>query len=703
MSRIFHKGYFNEIFRQLRTAGIVCAGILMLGNFTTLLSILVQSYGGMLPIPSASELSTVLKLFIYVTGFIFTFNAFGWLNKRSSSDFYHAVPVTRTQMYFSTVAAVLLWMFIGLIAFAVVKTLIYLVFGLPFNYLLYLCVVVNMLIACIEVVGAVALACAISGTRFVNFIAALVILFAPRALMTVLAVFVETLQNGTLVVPSMSIFFDPTYNIIASPLTLFPYFYGLTDIIGRVNYANVLAMLYTLAYSLLLIVLGCVAFNKRRSESAGIPTTNKTFQRIIGVIVGLPLLLFIDMMILNEELGGFLILGTMLLIFAFVFYCLYNLISTKSGKRTVKEMPWFLVSVGVALVMLLLPRLIVNHAESIKLEAGDIKGFYLPGLDSSGTEFDYNYYIDQDNYDYSSVIGRKCFFADTESAKLLADEFNSDTHYDYGDNTRMMVRVVRRNGCDITRWMTFTHNELGRLKDCLTQNERYAASLAEFPVGKNYYSAGILNKNDSETVAKIFRQEFESLPAEKRKALNSAGSTLYDGDSFAMLTIYGCLGAENYYQLYRLDRSMPETYAAYLGLVNEKFSNNAMKALDDIIAWSTTGDTSRSDELYFYISLSGNLSYGISRYTLYYDFTMSKKPVDTDPEFCELIKILRRGELTTDIDNAILIEIDHNGYYVEDKLVSSMKTGYAAIKLSDADLARANELLNSMRRAYIDR
>ena len=702
MSRFIHKGYFKEMLRQLKTAGIVSACVFMLGNFSTLLSLLVGVMGGMPSIPNAEALAGGSRIFIYVTGFLFTFIAFGWLNKRSSSDFYHAVPVTRTQMYFSTVLAILLWMFIGIIAFAVVKTLIYLVFGMPFNYLLHFCVCVNMLIACVEVVGAVSLACAISGTRFVNFVAAIVILFAPRALFAVLAQFIDSLQNGSLVVSSMSIFFNPTYNMIAMPYSLLPNIFGGANPYNTVDFANVWAMLYTLCYSVILVVLGCVAFNKRKSEAAGVPTTNKTFQRVIGVIIGLPLLLVIDAIILQGDLGDFLILVVMLLVFAFVFYCLYNLISTKSAKKTAAAMPWFLVSIGVALVMLLLPKLIVKHEESIKLEASEIKGYYLPDLDADNDIYDYFYYS-SDNTDYLSTIGRRIMFADAESAKLIADEFNDDHRENYGDNTRMLVRIVRKHGRDLTRWMTFTHGEAERLRECREQNERYAASLTEFPVGRNYYSAGILNKIDSEKVAKIFKEEFESLPAEKRKALNRAATLPYYSDNYATLTIYGCLGVNNYYQTYRLDRSLPKTYTAYLGLVNEKFGNTAMKALDDIIAWSTTGDISRDNELYFYLSLSGNLSYGISRYTLYYDWMSSKKPVDTDPEFCELMKILRRGELTNDIENAILIEIDHDGYYVDGKLVSSMKTGYAAIKLSDADLARANELLNSMRRAYIDR
>lgn len=702
MNRFFHKGYFNEMFRQLKAAGLVCAGVLMLGNFGTLLMML-SAISGMPPIPDAASLAGSYRLYIYVTGFLFTFLAFGWLNKRSQSDFYHSVPVTRTQQYISTVAAVLAWMFIGVTAFAAVKALIYLLFGLPFNYLLNLCVVINMLIGCIEVVGAVALACAISGTRFVNFFAALVILFAPRALMYVLALFIDTLQTKNIIVSSLSIFFDPTFNIIATPTAALPSLIAGSNIDFAIDYANVPAMLYTLAYSLILHLLGCIAFNKRRSEAAGIPTTNRAFQRIIGIFIALPLLLILDMLLLQEPTEFLLIPMGLLVIFSFVLFCLYNLISTKSGKKTVAEMPWFFVSIAAALIMLFLPKIIVKAAESVKLAPEDIKGYYLPRMNEDEYErIDFDiFYLNEDVVDHVNTVGRKCMFSDEESAKIIAEAFdNTDRRNEMYDRA-MVVRIVRKHGADLVRKLYFSSEELIRLEDYRTQNERYAGALTEFPSGRNYYAAGMLNRRDSAKLAEVFKEEFDALTPEKRELLN----TSYDPNAGYFghgsdLTVYGCMGVDNYCKVYRLDRMMPNTYKAYLQLINERYGDNAKTALEAIGNWTRTGDTNGENEKYFSITLEGALDFNIVEYSLAYNGYVgnSELPKDTDPEFCELLDILIRGELTDDIDSAIIVNVDYTDYMS----IRSSRSGLAAIKLSAADLARAKELLNTMRIKYED-
>ena len=294
MNKLFHKGYFREMFRQLKVAGIVSTIIMVLANFVTFVSLLINSsfslFDSGVSIPDASTLAYPMMIYVYVVGLVLTFTAYNWLNHRAYSDFYHGLPIKRSQIYFSSFAAIIVWMFIALTAFTLVRTLIYAIFGAPFNYLLMLCIYVNMLIGAIEVVGAVSIACAISGTRFVNLIASVVILFLPRFMLTVLGTFVNSLAPDFFYLGRLSIFFDPSYNIIATPYALITsMFMSGYDI----SFSNVWAMLYSLAYSLLLVFIGGVAFVRRRSETAGMPTTSRLFQLLIRTAIALPLLLLL--------------------------------------------------------------------------------------------------------------------------------------------------------------------------------------------------------------------------------------------------------------------------------------------------------------------------------------------------------------------------------------------------------------------------
>ncbi|MBO6061019.1 MAG: hypothetical protein J6P98_02745, partial [Clostridia bacterium] len=378
MNKLFHSGYFKEIFRQLRVAGLVSAGVLMLNNATSAFSIVFGLLDDFTSIPGGMQLALPLMEYAYIMGLVLTFIAFGWMNKRSAADFYHCIPITRKQIYFSSVAAILLWMFIGMTAYAIVHALIYLVCGAPFNYLLYLGVYLTMLIGAVEVVGATAIACSISGTRFVNLIAAVVILFIPRFLLTVMSGFVM-IKDSTIVSAFITPLFDPNYNVIATPYSIFT-----SDLLKvSVTFGNPLAMLWNLVYALILIVLGAVAFQKRKSEMAGVPT-GRGFQAVIRTAVGVPLLLVLDLIVIGRDSSRIFDFGSaadlvlpmvVLLILSFVFYSLYELISTKSAKKMVKAMPLFVICLAIGALYLVLPGLICKAENSIKLDASNIKSY----------------------------------------------------------------------------------------------------------------------------------------------------------------------------------------------------------------------------------------------------------------------------------------------------------------------------------------
>ena len=215
MKRVFSKSFFHEVFRQLTVPGAVTGGVFVL--FSILIAI-IRITSAEFGIPSALELSIAPIIYIYIAGFMLPIMAFGWLNKRSKSDFYHSIPLSRTQLYTSTVLAIFAWMCIGILAGTGVRALTALVMNEPFNYLMYGCVIVNMLIAALEIIGAVSLACAVTGTWFSNISAALVILFIPRLIFAAISVMNE---SGTLFLRSNQILLvDPSYNLIAMPYGL---------------------------------------------------------------------------------------------------------------------------------------------------------------------------------------------------------------------------------------------------------------------------------------------------------------------------------------------------------------------------------------------------------------------------------------------------------------------------------------------------
>ena len=683
MKGLIHKGYFREVFRQLRVVGIVAAAILMLSNLTTLISLLTIQSGSLLyySMPRGAALARVMMIYAYIAGLVFTFSAFGWMNKRSTSDFYHAIPIKRTQLYFSSILAILVWMAIGLFAYSIVHALIYLVLGYPFNYLLFLCVIANMVIGALEVVAAVSIGCAISGTRFVNLFASAVILFIPRFLLSMLAIFVRRIGSETLVVSSISVFFNPSYNIIAVP-----YASLLNQAIGKgsVDYANGWAMLYNLVYDAVLFLLGWIAFKKRKSETAGMPTTGRLFNGVIRTAVGMPFLLLLVFFLLSD--GFNIVLCVVLVLLAFVFFCLYELISTKRAKKMLKAMPLFFICIGISLLFLGIPYLIDRIERSVSVTPENTKGYWLV----NDGEDDYG--IISDLFDssvgsssYSDAVTESVKITDPESIKIISDAYQkSVSDQEYLKFRSLTIKIDRKFGRDITRELSFSPSEYSKLMSIRRENPRIAKADFEFPRGNNFYAIETLSRRDAALIGNSFRKEYESLSENDRAYLT--GET----NSVKTLYVFGSLGAKNYMTTYSMGELTPNTTALYYQLLNKKNAERFRKDINDIISWMESKD---SDDHEFFIGIGRDNGevIGMSSWNLRYNMNSGntgKAPKDTDPLFYELVMMLSKAELTDNADRAKLIQINNYSDYLFNE------SSYVLLDLTDEQAERFFEIID---------
>ncbi len=708
MNKLFHKGYFREIFRQLMVPGIVSAAILMLTNVSSALSLLPSIFlmqsTSIMTIPSGITLAYPMMFYVYIAGLALTFTAYNWLNKRSQSDFYHAIPVTRNQIYGSSFAAIMIWMLIGLTAYASVHAFLYVITGMPFNYLLFLCVFINMVIGAVEVVGAVSIACAISGTRFVNFFAAVVILFMPRFMLTVMSEFIREAAPAMLDnIASQGILFDPSYNIFGTPYAAI--LETLRSTTYSLSFAKLPAMLWSFVYSCLLVFLGGVAFHKRSSETAGMPAKSKLFQGAVRTAFGLPLLLIFMYLLVSGD--ATLIIGVVLVLFAFIFYCLYELISTKSMKKMAKAMPLFFVCVGISLLYLVIPRLIIRIENSVKADADNIKGYYTveegEGLMSV--------LMGMGDSSYSSIKLGSVEITDPESVGIIAKAYErtksySDSNYFAdGNGNWMLVKIDRKMGRDIVRDLFFTESEIQKLYENADKNEEYAKYESEFPKGKRYFSVSGLTKKEAIKLAEIYEEEYESLSPEIRMQLKTnafAGlEGLFDAGTeyttgwrrvSASLKVSGCVGPRNYSEAYVINDKTPRALGMYLSIINEKNGQEGQEILREIKTWFETGNN--GDDRYFSISSGlGEMHY---YNTVYSNYETAKLPKDTDPEYYEILEILTSAKLAdeTDVEKAFMVNVTaawHESNDPRSMLFGSERTVF--LKLSDEDYLRIAELI----------
>lgn len=664
MKSMFHHGYFREIFRQLRVPGIIAAAVLMLTNASALLNVATSLFSpGTIEIPSSEELALPLMAYVYIAGFILTFVSFGWLNHRSTCDFYHALPVKRTQIYFSTTLAIFLWMVIGVSAHVLVHTLLYCISGMPFNYLAYLCVYLNMLIGSIQIVGAVSLACALSGTRFVNIFASLFILFIPRFMLTVLAILIG---NRTTMLPLTNIcfLFNPSYNLFGMPYgSLLSLFSGSSV---RLAFDNVLAMLYSLAHALLLLFAGSIVFRRRASELAGIPMRSRVLQAAIRVAFGLPQLLFLVLLYQNE---AFSLTATVLLVLSsFTFYCLYELISTKRVKNMLKAMPLYSICIGIALLYLVLPSWIVKAANSVRADADNISGFCLITTVSFTPT-------------YGDIQSQNVVIDDPEGIELVAKAYaRAITEKPIGYEYRTKIVLVRSNGRNITRMLDFSPYEYDRLFEIAMRNDAYHTYRTEFPKSVIYYS-GDVTPEEAEEIGKLFAEEYDLLDSATKQEIDAAAnlqiwmpSSTYR--TFYTLKVNGICGTENYSQNFAITECTPKSAQRYAEIMQAK-NGEALKHMLTEKLSELDQDNLTSNA--WALSIGNDLT--LHGYDLYVDGkdTFTKQDF---PECYEILRILANAEVVSDVSKSATVTCyDDNGQYT------------ANLMLSEEDFQRISELI----------
>lgn len=699
MKRVFSKSFFHEVFRQLTVPGAVTGGVFVL--FSILIAI-IRITSAEFGIPSALELSIAPIIYIYIAGFMLPIMAFGWLNKRSKSDFYHSIPLSRIQLYTSTVLAIFAWMCIGILAGTGVRALTALVMNEPFNYLMYGCVIVNMLIAALEIIGAVSLACAVTGTWFSNISAALVILFIPRLIFAVIAIM---RREGSFVSDNNVFLVDPSYNLIAMP-------YGLVSM--RVSFTNVWAMLYTFAYSIVLLLLGKLAFKRRKSELAGNASSSWLVQTVIRTFVCFPILLI--PILITRGFEPILFFGVL----SFVIYCMYELISTKSATKMLKAMPLFIVDIVLAGLVLIVPKTYDGINIRQPIDASNIASVRIKPI----SDGDYIKYADIKTYDI--VITDYDVFELFEKAS--ESKANDHAFYDYE------IELSYKDGSKSVKQMELTIEESMQLESLLMRNKSFSEAQAGYPGGRNYYHCKGMSAEQTNMLARTLEKEFAELSTKERASL--LDGSWYTGKP--SITLVGCVGIDNYHYNFPLDSSLPKTLEMYLGFINDNEGEKALKLIDSFEDW-----TKREDESVSYtLDLKGegegssvwisswdfkrvkgtenpiaetpyedegesnyideqNRDWEYDEYNEYYSDTEyvyeAGIPAEVNPEYCEIISILSRASLSTDVNNYLIVTIDANGIG-DGELTRAYGANYtratASVKLaSDEDYARLNELI----------
>lgn len=532
---------------------------------------------------------------------ILVLNMFSYLNKRSESDFYHAIPYKRSCVYVSFMAAVLSWLALASllsIAFAAFFFWIHpgtsVALSIPFINL-GICFLLGATLA-----ATTAVAMTLTGTTISNLLIVILMLcFVPVVGLLFITLLGEIVP--LLYVPlTPARFLQPEFSL---PLAVFEVLMmGYNE---SVLFSNAPMIVYTVIVTLLLLVVGCLIYMFRKSEMASKSAPNNLLQHIYRCAVSLPFALFAVMMIyFNEDFSIFLVL----VVITLLVYFMYELITTKRFKNLAKAIPFLGVLVAGCLVF-------VGSAELTKA----LTLSYSPSADelSSIGKISDSKMMHYYTRTYEDIQTHEIEIENPEAFEIISasladtiERIKNDTLYDYDnpnyydkenyeecEHTFQYVKITDKSGKVCGRELRMSMKDYNRLNKLFLESDDYSDALIKMPSDSEVqyiyttYGRGYINSDDDlKKLWKSLLKEYNSLTTEQKleyKSSTSMSNSYYDGDvwvteewtddssslpgytTLTTLAVSGTVGTQTFQSEYLLRSDLfPETCELYVSLSN---------------------------------------------------------------------------------------------------------------------------------------
>ncbi len=589
----FNNRIFAETMRQLRTIGILALVILCLAAILMPVGIAIDAYAYLEPnespriiLVSLLQMHPLLLAPIYTLALIFPLMTFGYLNKRNSSDFYHAIPVQRDALFVSQFVAIMTWIGIVIVGSAIVSVATTLCF--PAVFQLNLSSIFPFVCSCLAgslmVAGCVTVAMCITGTLFNNLLVAAILCFLPRILLAYSAMLLgdtvhilpETIQSPLL---------DISYNIpLAVPIT---YLFGEGTIPLLHSWSSIG---YTAAIGCLWFVLAAILFRIRKSEAAERPASTPLLQHAYRLIITFAVTLipayavmhYINGKTIPDATELFLILVFYLL--AAIAFCVYELITTKKPKELLRVAKTFPIVLLADVVLI----------AGLQLAAYSVLQFRPSAEEIEALSFTERYY-DTDSYFESRAAAVK--IQDKTVNELVANrlenaakennprgEFSAGSEY-YSQSyesasEEYIVSFHTKNGRK-QRLLRFTEQEADVIMNAMSNTADYQ-DIYRLPTLDHKTTVKIYELTDeqSEALYQTLRDEVAAMPFEQRIQFLNGNHYAQNSGLQVHMEVTTAIGAVEYDFYLNLSHDIvPKTMALYMEYEYQNSADERAKIL----------------------------------------------------------------------------------------------------------------------------
>ncbi len=478
MKKLFYFPYFKDTLKRLRTFTVVMLVLSVISVITSLSGhyLLLSEYmkGSFSLAPThvlLGDINSCGALFSSVLAPIVTVASFSYMTKRSESDFYEALPVSRraravTGMIASATSVIFVIFTSTVVALLGILPCVGKVatvgFGISMLQLL------GYVLITILAVSVATLAVSVTGTTRMSILVSFAVLFAPRIILACINGAVNML-DVTLVSGHIIPLFDNNYNLLTASLV------GNTEV-----FTSPAAFVYTVILTGAYAVSAVLLFERRPGEVATRAFVPGPARRVFIILISTVIAALGFLVVFIGDF--FVVLGIFVLVISAVVYLASSLVLCR-GERKGRAGAISLASfVGVSLLML-----------CTVLSASAILGAYSPDKDrikhvsvvGSSDDFDYVFFSE---YVFLQSEGIKLDSAQTREAVAAALDRGYDVRAE--DYTELMVKIRTWSGYTY-RHLYLTDAEHAAIFDELGANEEYRALWTGITDSESYCSISV--------------------------------------------------------------------------------------------------------------------------------------------------------------------------------------------------------------------
>ncbi len=662
---------YKDTLRKLSPVGIPLAA-------ATLLYTIIsggQNCFGAYTIPTATSAIGVTPVLVYYvfTAVLFAFYGFSFLFKRSASDLYHSLPVTRTDLYLSVTLATATWMGATIVLNVLVMLLFLLIGGCPFVPAYIPLCILFYFVASMLVFAASAIGCALSGSYITALASTGLVLFLPRFVQFILARGLVAKVNiiGWL---DLGVLLNPVTNIATGLAVMQTRNMFMTDIV------SLPAILYSLAITALELALGAWLFLHRPSETAEKDSGNKAWSMASGCLLAFAALLLIT--VNSHKL--FSVYSAAIIAVALLGFILYEFIALRNVRKVLLSLPLFLLSGVLAFCVSLGIDSLAGNALSVTPAPDEIASVSFRGHDGQmgGTN------------EYASLLLRDIRFTNDDLKKCVSDnlsaaveEIKQSQNEDYNDYDGYSayqviepVTIRLTNGKTINRTIEFSN--VDSLNDLRNESAEYQSAVRAFPpAGSVQYlalSGNSYTKEERQQIYDSLVDETNRLGLIPNDYYRPQASLLTDssynytrGEDQSLLTLIvaGHVGTKRYSDYYQIRMAAPETASLLMRTQNKYAKADTVSRLAETI--KRVASPLALDNDYYSLTfdffniplddgkpLSTSIGVYVSGYTKKSEDRYAKLYLDYSQKFAD---ILQRGTPTDDV-SGMFVRLDWYEY-----------------------------------------